>query len=312
MGEVTRMLGAERLGAKGALSRKGGEPPSLSFQPILSFGAPAVNALTVDLEDWYHVCGTRETGDPLLWDAYESRVTRNTDRILSLLRACGAHATFFVLGYIAEREPALIRTIAREGHEVATHGHFHRRIFEMSPAEFEEDLARSMDVISSASGGKVVGYRAPEWSIRPHTMWVLSILRKHGVFYDSSMVPLTRMGDRVFPRFPSRFSTEYGDMTEFPLTTVRCFGEGIPFTGGLPLRLTPYFYIASKIRQLNRARRPTVVYVHPWEFDLEQPRLDLPWSRRFMHYFNLSATPRKLAGLLKQFGFASIREVLVA
>jgi polysaccharide deacetylase family protein (PEP-CTERM system associated) len=258
------------------------------------------------------VCGTRETGDPSQWDAYESRVTRNTDRILSLLRACGVRATFFVLGYIAERESTLIRTIAREGHEVATHGHFHRRIFEMSPADFEEDLARSLDAISAASGGQVVGYRAPEWSIRPDTLWVLSILRKHGILYDSSMVPLTRMGDRIFPRFPSRFTTEYGDMLEFPLTTVRCFGEGIPFTGGLPLRLTPYFYIASKIRQLNRAGMPTLVYIHPWEFDLEQPRLDLPWSRRFMHYFNLSATPRKLAGLLKHLGFAPIREVLAA
>jgi polysaccharide deacetylase family protein (PEP-CTERM system associated) len=305
------MIAAGEMGAKKALSGEGGTQASLSFQPIPSSGALAVNALTVDLEDWYHVCGTEGAGDPSQWDAYESRVTRSADRILSLFRACGIHATFFVLGCVAEREPALIRTIAREGHEVATHGHFHRRIFEMSPAEFEEDLVRSVDVISTAAGGRVVGYRAPEWSIRPHTIWALPILRKQGIHYDSSMVPLTRMGDRTFPRFPSLFNTEHGDIVEFPLTTVRCFGEGIPFTGGLPMRLTPYFYIASKIRQLNRAGRPTLVYVHPWEFDLEQPRLDLPWSRRFMHYFNLSATPRKLTGLLKCLPFASIREVLV-
>jgi peptidoglycan-N-acetylglucosamine deacetylase len=272
----------------------------------------AVNALTVDLEDWYHVCGAVEPGDASQWDAYESRVTRNTERILSLLRTHGIHATFFVLGYIAEREPALIRAITREGHEVATHGHFHRRIFELSPTEFEEDLARSMEVISVACGSRVVGYRAPEWSIRPHTMWALSILRRRGILYDSSMVPLTRMGDRSFPRFPCRVSTEYGEIVEFPLTTVRCFGEGLPFTGGLPLRLTPYFYIVSKIRRLNRVGKPALVYVHPWEFDPEQPRLDLPRSRQFMHYFNLSATPKKLAGLLKHFRFASIREVLVA
>jgi len=275
-------------------------------------GAPTVNALTVDLEDWYHVCGVRDTGDALQWDAYESRVSRNTDRVLSQLRAAGARATFFVLGYIAEREPGLVRAIAREGHEVGTHGHFHRRIFEMAPAEFEEDLVRSMDAISAASGGNAVGYRAPEWSIRPHTMWALSILRKRGVLYDSSMVPLDRMGDRSFPRFPCRFSTEYGEILEFPLTTVPCFGEGIPFTGGLPLRLTPYFYIVSKIRQMNRLKIPALVYVHPWEFDPEQPRLDMPWSRRLMHYFNLSATPRKFAGLLKHLRFAPIREVLVA
>jgi polysaccharide deacetylase family protein (PEP-CTERM system associated) len=269
-----------------------------------------VNALTVDVEDWYHVCGTSEVGDATQWAAYESRVTRNTLRILRLLRAYGARATFFVLGYIAEREPGLIRAIAREGHEVATHGHFHRRIFEMSPAEFEEDLARSLDAISSACDGSVVGYRAPEWSIRPHTLWALGTLRKRGLLYDSSMVPLTRMGARSFPRFPCRFVTPYGDILEFPLTTVRCFGENLPVSGGLPMRLTPYFYIVSTIRRLNEAGRPALVYVHPWEFDLDQPRIALPWSRRFMHYFNLSATPRKFVGLLRHLRFASIREVL--
>ena len=285
---------------------------SLSVRPLSLATARDVNALTVDLEDWYHVCGVGETGDASQWDAYESRVSQNTERVLSLLRAAGARATFFVLGYIAEREPGLVRAIARQGHEVGTHGHFHRRIFEMSPVEFEEDLIRSMDAISAAFGGRVVGYRAPEWSMRPHTMWALSVLRKKGILYDSSMVPLTRMGDRVFPRFPCGFRTAHGEILEFPLTTARCFGEGIPFTGGLPLRLTPYFYILSKIRRLNAAGWPALVYIHPWEFDTEQPRLSLPWSRRFMHYFNVSATPRKFAGLLRHLRFVPIRDVLVA
>ena len=285
------------------------EGTSIRFMPPSP--VPAVNALTVDLEDWYHVCGAGAVEDPVRWDAYESRVVRNTDRLLSILRAHRIRATFFILGYIAEREPALIRAVAREGHEVATHGQFHRRIFEMSPAEFEEDLVRSMDAISMASGAAVVGYRAPEWSMRPYTMWALSVLRRNGILYDSSMVPLTRMGDPSFPRLPCRFRTAYGELAEFPLTTVRCFREGVPFTGGLPMRLIPYFYLASKIRQLNGAGRPALVYVHPWEFDLEQPRIDLPWSRRFMHYFNLSATPRKLAGILRHFRFAPIRDVLV-
>lgn len=269
-----------------------------------------MNALSVDLEDWYHVCGADETDDPRQWDAYESRVTRNTQTILSMFAQTGVRATFFVLGYIALREPALIRAIVRAGHEVATHGHFHRRVFEMCPAEFEDDLARSLEAIAAAGGGRAVGYRAPEWSIRPHTMWALSILRKHGILYDSSMVPLTRMGDRTYPRLPVRFTTDHGDIAEFPLTTVRCFGEGLPFTGGLPMRLVPYWYIVSAIRRLNARGRPALVYVHPWEFDAEQPRIALPWSRRFMHYFNLSATPRKLAGLLKHVRFASLREVL--
>jgi polysaccharide deacetylase family protein (PEP-CTERM system associated) len=270
-----------------------------------------LNALTVDLEDWYHVCGVKSVEGPPQWDAYESRVVRSTERLLSLLRLRGVRATFFVLGYVAEREPGLVRAIAREGHEVGLHGHLHRRIFEMSPAEFDEDLVRSQAAVSAAAGTDVVGYRAPEWSMRPHTLWALSVLRKRGILYDASMVPLTRMGDRTFPRGPCRFSTPHGEIVEFPLTTVRCFGESVPFSGGLPLRLTPYFYIVSQIRRLNEAGKPALVYVHPWEFDLEQPRIGLPWSRRFMHYFNLPATPRKLAGLLTHLRFAPIREVLV-
>jgi polysaccharide deacetylase family protein (PEP-CTERM system associated) len=281
-----------------------------SAHPLRLPVAPPVNALTVDLEDWYHVCGADGSADPSQWDAYESRVTRSTDRVLSLLRTWGVHATFFVLGYVAVREPALVRAVAKEGHEVATHGHFHRRVFELSPAEFEVDLSQSLDAISAAFGGKVIGYRAPEWSMRPHTLWALAILRKHGILYDSSMVPLTRMGDRSYPRFPCRFRTAFGDIVEFPLTSMRCFGENLPFTGGLPLRLTPYFYVLSKMRQLNECGHPALVYVHPWEFDPEQPRVNLPWSRRFMHYFNLSATPRKVVGLLKHLRLAPLREVL--
>jgi peptidoglycan-N-acetylglucosamine deacetylase len=285
---------------------------SVGGSPVPVTSVRGLNALTVDLEDWYHVCGVRCDDGPAQWAACESRVGRSTDRLLSLLRSHGVRATFFVLGYIAEREPGLVRTIAGEGHEVGLHGHLHRRIFEMSPAEFEEDLVRSQAAVSAAAGTDVVGYRAPEWSMRPHTLWALSILRKRGILYDSSMVPLTRMGDRSFPRGPCRFNTPHGEIVEFPLTTVRCFGESIPFSGGLPLRLTPYFYIVSQIRRLNQAGQPGLVYVHPWEFDLEQPRMALPWSRRFMHYFNLPATPRKLAGLLTHLRFAPIREVLVA
>jgi len=270
----------------------------------------AANGLTVDLEDWYHVCGAEETAAASSWDAYESRVTRNTEKVLALLREHGARATFFVLGYIAEREPGLIADVAKEGHEIATHGHFHRRVFEMTPDEFEGDLDRSIDAISSAAGTRVLGYRAPEWSLRPHTMWALSILRKKGILYDSSMVPLTRMGDCSFPTTPCRIPTEHGEILEFPLTTIRCFGEHLPFTGGLPLRLTPYFYILSRIRRMNAEGTAAMVYVHPWEFDTEQPRIELPWSRKFMHYFNLRSTPDKLDGLLANLRFAPLCEVL--
>lgn len=269
-----------------------------------------VNALTVDLEDWYHICGAGALSDPSRWEGVESRVGLGADRILSLLRSAGLRATFFVLGYIAEREPALVRAVAREGHELATHGHLHRRVFEMSPEEFDEDLARSLDAVSAAGGRRVVGYRAPEWSMRPHTLWALSLLRRRGILYDSSMVPFTRMGDRAFPCFPCRFATDHGEIAEFPLTTVRCFRERLPFSGGFPLRLVPYWYIVAHIRRLNRRGLPAVVYVHAWEFDPEQPRVALPADRRVMHYFNLGATPRKVAGLVRQLPFAPVRDVL--
>jgi len=297
--------------AAASCGRTRAAPPFVAGPPVPVASVRDLNALTVDLEDWYHVCGVKSVEGPRQWGALESRVVRSTERLLSLLQSHGIRATFFVLGYVAEREPGLVRAIAREGHEVGLHGHVHRRIFEMSPAEFDEDLVRAQAAVSAAAGTDVVGYRAPEWSMRPHTLWALSILRKRGILYDSSMVPLTRMGDRSFPRVPCRFDTPNGEIVEFPLTTVRCFGESIPFSGGLPLRLTPYFFIVSQIRRLNAAGKPALVYVHPWEFDLEQPRIGLPWSRRFMHDFNLPATPRKLSGLLTHFRFAPIREVLV-
>ncbi len=269
-----------------------------------------INGLTVDLEDWYHICGVEGYSDPQKWDTYENRILRNTDKVLTLLRTYKAKATFFVLGYIAFKEPGLIKTIKSEGHEIATHGFYHKRIFEMTEREFEEDVNKSISVISSNINEKVLGFRAPEWSIRKNTLWMLKALRKYGILYDSSMVPLTRMGYRDYPVYPCCYNTDYGKIWEFPLTTTRLFWERLPFTGGLPLRLCPYFYIVSEIKKINRMGFPAMVYIHPWEFDKEQPRIDLPLSRRFMHYFNISATPRKTEGLLSNFQFAPIKNIL--
>ena len=270
-----------------------------------------LNALTVDLEDWYHICGTAENSIPSKWVEYENRVIRNTEKVLLLLRAYDTKATFFVLGYIAEREPELIRTIHREGHEIAIHGHYHKRLFELTMEEFEEDVKRSINTVESITGEKVLGYRAPEWSIRNNTLWALGILKKLGIKYDSSMVPLTRMGERNFGRFPYTIKTEYGDIMEFPLTTMRCLWENLPFTGGLPLRVAPYWYTLSKLRHINRKNgQPGLVYVHPWEFDNKQPKIELPLTRRFMHYFRIAATRPKLEGLLRHLKFGPVKEVI--
>lgn len=270
-----------------------------------------LNAFTVDLEDWYHICGADGYSDSSQWDDYEPRIIKNTSRILSLLRTYNVKATFFVLGYIAFKEPGLIKGIRSEGHEIATHGFCHRRVFEMTEREFEEDVAKSISAISSITGERVLGFRAPEWSIRTReTPWAFKVLRKLGILYDSSMVPLTRMGSRDFPLYPCKFDTEYGEIWEFPLTTARLFWENLPFTGGLPLRMFPYFYIVSKILRINRQGKPVIAYLHPWEFDREQPRIDIPLSRRFMHYFNIRVTPKKIEGLLRHCGFGTIRDVL--
>jgi len=270
-----------------------------------------LNALTVDLEDWYHVCGTADNDDHHKWTEYESRVKRNTDTVLSLLRRYNARATFFVLGYIAEKEPELIKTIHREGHEIAIHGYYHQRISDVTRAAFEEDIQKSIEVVANVTGERPLGYRAPEWSIRKETLWALDVLRKSGIMYDSSMVPLTKMGDRGFRLFPHTLKTSYGDIWEFPLTTLRVFRENLPFTGGLPMRIAPYWYIVSKIKKINRSvRQPCLVYVHPWEFDDANPEIELPLSRRFMHYFNIRTARPKFEGLLKHLKFAPIKEIL--
>lgn len=270
-----------------------------------------LNAITVDLEDWYHICGTEENATPSKWIEYESRVIRNTEKVLSILKKYNVKATFFVLGYIAEKEPNLIKTVHSEGHEIASHGYYHRRIFELSGNEFEDDVKKSIDVIENVTNTKVIGYRAPEWSIRSNTLSALSILNKLGIKYDSSMVPLIRMGGRNLGRHPYKINTEYGDIWEFPLTTTRFFFENLPFTGGLPLRIAPYWYIVSKLKWINnRFGQPGLVYVHPWEFDDRHPEIELPLSRRFMHYFNISSTEPKLLGLLEHLRFAPVKDVL--
>ncbi len=269
-----------------------------------------INALTVDLEDWYHICSAEGYSDQSRWDAYESRILKNTAKILKLLRTYNVRATFFVLGYIAFREPDLIKTIKNEGHEIATHGFCHRRVFEMTEKEFEEDVIKSIEVISLITKERILGFRAPEWSIRKQTPWALKTLRKLGILYDSSMVPLTRMGDRDFPIYPCKLDTEFGEIWELPLSTTRLFWENIPFSGGLPLRIVPYFYVISRIKKINQEGHPAIVYIHPWEFDKEKPKIEIPLTRRFMHYFNIKATPIKVEGLLKHFRFAPIRDVL--
>jgi peptidoglycan-N-acetylglucosamine deacetylase len=269
-----------------------------------------INAITVDLEDWYHICGTECSSSHSEWQKYSSRLEKSVDKILKLLCKSNTKATFFVVGLIAEKYPRLVKRIASEGHEIATHGFYHRRIFDMSPEEFENDLLKSIYVIEKASGKKVHGYRAPEWSLKKDNAWALDILKKHGFVYDASAVPLSHLSGKSFGIFPSDITTAYGSIKEFPLNTFRVFWERVPFSGGLPMRITPYFYILGYTKKLNRAGHPVMFYIHPWEFETNRVKIDLPFNRKFMHYCNLKSTPLKLEMLLKHLRFSTVEHVL--
>ena len=269
-----------------------------------------LNALTVDVEDWYHVCAVGEYLPTDRWDAYESRVNKTTERVLDLLDRYDTKVTFFILGYVAERNPDLVRKVHRQGHEVATHGTFHQRVMDMTPDEFREDLRHSVRILEEITGERPIGYRAPEWTIVRETFWAWDILIEEGFLYDSSTVPLTCMGDRSLPRWPFKVTCDAGEILEFPASTMRCLWENFPFTGGLPMRMSPYWFTVAGIRKANRMGYPAMVYTHPWEFDDEPPKLDLPFRRRFMHDYLMKSTPRKVEGLISAFPFAPIRDVL--
>ena len=269
-----------------------------------------LNAISVDLEDWYHICGIDNHIGLNEWSKYRSRLENSIDKILELFNKHNVRATFFVVGFVAENAPALIKKIADADHEVATHGFFHRRVFDMTPEEFEHDLLKSRDVIEAASGKKVLGYRAPEWSLKKSTLWALDILKKHGFAYDASGVPLSHLGGKHFGFYPHKIKTAYGDILEFPLSTFRAFWERVPFSGGLPMRLVPYYYILKLTKETNRAGYPAIFYIHPWEFDSERVAINLPFNRKFMHYFNLGSTSCKVELLLKYLAFSTVEEVL--
>jgi polysaccharide deacetylase family protein (PEP-CTERM system associated) len=237
-------------------------------------------------------------------------VNKTTERVLELLDRFGTKVTFFVLGYVAERNPDLVKTVFDAGHEIATHGTFHQRLIEMTPDQFREDLRRSVEILESITGERPVGYRAPEWTVVRETLWAYDILIEEGFRYDSSTVPLTCMGDRALPRWPSKVVCEKGEIVEFPASTMRCLWENFPFTGGLPMRMSPYWFICEGIRKANRMGYPAMVYTHPWEFDDHPPKLELPFRRRFMHDYLMKSTPRKVEALLSRFRFGPIRDVL--
>lgn len=274
------------------------------------------NALTVDVEEYFHVSAFERCIDPSEWGNWPRRVLRNTGKVLALFAAGNARATFFVLGWVAERYPELVKHIAAAGHEVACHGYAHQRITAMTPETFRQDIDRARKLLQDLSGQPVSGYRAPSYSIVAKTLWALDVLLDCGFTYDSSIFPIRHdlYGMPGAERFPHCVTRERGTLLEFPPTTIRCslFGRGmnLPVSGGGYLRLLPASWISGAFDRLNRARRPCVLYFHPWELDPDQPRIKAPLKSRFRHYLNLKTTERKLAFLLKKHRFAPMSAVL--
>lgn len=275
-----------------------------------------LNAFSVDVEEHFQV-GAFENAIPRdTWDRLESRVERNTRRLLDLCARHEVKGTYFVLGWVAERWPQLVRDIQDAGHELGTHGQDHRRVTTLSPREFREDIRRSKQTIEDVSGVEVIGYRAPSYSIVRETMWAMDVLAEEGFLYDSSIFPIRhdRYGIPDFPRFPRPvrdLGRDHTAVQEFPISTIRLAGMNLPFVGGGYLRHFPFAFIRWGMQRLNAVeRRPAIVYIHPWELDPEQPRQAVRLSTRLRHYRNLHRTEERLAGLFSEYSFASVREVL--
>ena len=272
-----------------------------------------VNALSVDVEDYFHAEAFRHIVDPSDWDSMDQRVEPNTRRLLELLNGFGVKGTFFVLGWVAERRPGLVSDIHAGGHEVGIHGYDHRPITAMTPARFREDLRRAKGIVEDATGHAVLGYRAPTYSVVKDTLWALDVMIEEGLRYDSSIFPIVhdRYGIPDAERFPWIEERDGDRLVEFPISTIRLLGRNLPFVGGGYLRLLPMSYVRWGMRRVTgRERRPALVYVHPWEIDPDQPVLDVGRLARIRHYGGLARVEHRLRRLLREFRFDTVRSVL--
>jgi len=272
------------------------------------------NGLSVDVEDYFHAEAVSATVPRERWDTLESRVVSNTHRVLELLARCGVRATFFGLGWVAERFPELVRDIHAAGHELGCHSYWHRLVYTLTPEEFREDTHRAKRVIEDAAGVAVLGYRAPTFSLTGRSRWAVPVLAELGFRYDSSIFPIRHdyYGIPDHPRFPLSLSAQHGvPLYEFPLSTWRLLGMNLPFGGGGYLRVLPWFYTRRALLHVNhRERQPVIAYSHPWELDPEQPRFPLPLRARLRHYTNLRRMADRVSTLLDHFQFVPLRELL--
>jgi len=269
---------------------------------------------TIDLEEYFQVSAFESCVARADWERFESRVAAQVAQLLDLLARHEARATFFVLGWVAERQADLIRTIARAGHEIASHGWDHVRVTQQTPRQFRASIRRSKEMLEAISDAPVVGFRAPSFSIVRGREWALDVLIEEGYRYDSSLFPVRRPG-YGYPggsTDPHWLERPGGGLAEIPPTTLRWCGMRLPAAGGAYFRLLPYSVVQAAFRQFERRGIPGTFYIHPWEVDPEQPRLAVPWTTRLRHYGGLRRTARQLARLLTEFRFTAIRDTVGA
>lgn len=275
--------------------------------------SPIQNALTIDVEDYFQVAALAEAVGQDDWHSMEYRVEANTDRLLELFDQRNIKATFFTLGWVAEKSPILVRRIKDAGHEIASHGYSHQLVYNQTPEVFREETRRSKDVLENIIGEPIFGYRAASYSITAQSRWALDILYEEGFTWDSSIFPVhhDRYGMPGTPFAPYQLQTPNGGkLTEFPLSTCPLGSYRLPIAGGGYFRLFPYWFSRWGLGRINRAGQPFIFYLHPWEIDTEQPRLKVKPLSRFRHYNNLDKCMNRLESLLEDFDFGPVSRVL--
>jgi len=263
------------------------------------------NYLTIDVEDYFQVAAFADIVSPMDWDSMEQRVETNTKSILRLLKMHAVHATFFIVGWIAEKHPEVVRAIIEDGHDIGCHSYWHKNIYDMTPETFREDTLKAKTILENICHRKITAYRAPSYSITKKSLWALDILKEMGFTTDSSIFPIRHdiYGIPDAPRF--RYKLPQQGMEEFPITTATFMGLKIPIAGGGYFRLLPYWFTRSALKRINnREMQPFVFYLHPWEIDKKQPRFNQA-SRfsKFRHYNNLNKTMERFKRLLNDFDF---------
>jgi polysaccharide deacetylase family protein (PEP-CTERM system associated) len=268
------------------------------------------NVFTVDLEEWFHVCASGvDALRPDNWERLPSRVVLTTRLVLDLFDEANVRATFFVVGWVAERHPELIAAVRAAGHEIGSHSYLHRKLYELDRASFRADLRASMRALADAGVGPVRMFRAPEWSINDRSLWALEVLADEGIRVDASMAPVKLVGSPDYPRYPHVRNTDAGPITEVPPLVADRFGHVMPMGWGWGLRMSSPGRILRTIDAANRAGLPAVLTIHPWELDPQPPRVKLPARLQFAHYFRLSGFGRRLRQVLRHGSFGRIGDM---